>query len=110
MQEEFNLLKKNKTWTFIDLLARRKALRVKWVFKLKRGPDGKVVRYKARLVVRGFKQREGLDYNETFATIVKPISYKALFALAAAYDLEIKQIDIKTAFLYGDINKKIYVE
>jgi hypothetical protein len=60
--------------------------------------------------VRGFEQREGLDYNDTFASVVKPMSYKLLFAIAAANDLEIEQMDVKTAFLYGDIDVEVYVE
>ena len=66
--------------------------------------------HKARWVVKGFEQREGLDYNETFASVVKPMSYKALFAIAAAKDLEIEQMDVKTAFLYGAIEEDIYME
>jgi hypothetical protein len=61
-------------------------------------------------VVRGFKQEQGLNYNKTFASVVKPISYKTLFALAAAYDLKLEQIDVKTVFLYSDIKERIYVE
>jgi len=58
----------------------------KWVFRIKRGAQGEILRYKAQWVVRGFKQKEGLDFYETFASVVKPISYKAIFALAAAYN------------------------
>jgi len=61
-------------------------------------------------VVRGFKQQEGVDYNETFTLVVKPISYKMIFAITAALDLKIEQMDVKTAFLYRAINKEIYVE
>ena len=60
--------------------------------------------------MRGFTQEEGIDYDETFASVVKPMSYKALFAIAAALDLEIEQMDVKTAFLYGYIDHEIYVE
>ena len=81
-----------------------------WVYKLKRGPQGEIIRYKARWVVRGFEQEEGIDYKETFASVVKPMSYKALFAIAAALDLEIEHMDVKTAFLYGDIDEEVYVE
>ena len=56
----------------------------KWVYKIKRGPQGEVARYKARWIVRGFEQREGIDFNETFASVVKPISYKTIFALTIA--------------------------
>lgn len=82
----------------------------KWVFKLKRGSYSEIIRHKSRWVVRGFIQEEGINYNETFASVVKPISYKALFAIRVALDLEIKQMDIKTAFLYGDIDHEIYIE
>jgi hypothetical protein len=85
-------------------------LRGKWVFRLKRGPHSEVLRHKARLVVRGFEQKEGLDYNKTFATVVKPMSYKALFAFAAAQDWEIEQINVKTIFFYGDLDEEIYIE
>ncbi len=60
--------------------------------------------------MRGFEQQYGIDYDETFASVVKPMSYKALFAIAAALDLEIHQMDVKTAFLYGDIDEEIFVE
>jgi hypothetical protein len=77
---------------------------------LKRGPKGDIARYKARWVVPGFQQREGLDYNETFASVVKPMSYKTMFAIAAAMDWDLEQMDVKTAFLYGDVEEEIFVE
>ena len=88
----------------------RRVLRGKWAYKLKRGPNGEVVRYKARWIVRGFEQRAGVDYHETFASVMKPMSYKAIFGIATALDLEIEQLEVKTAFLYGNINEEIYVE
>ncbi len=110
MQEEFQSLLENQTWTLVPAPAHRKVLRGKWTFKLKRGAKGEVTRYKARWVVRGFEQEEGLDYHETFATVVKPMSYKALFEIASALDLEIEQLDVQTAFLYRAIDEKIFVE
>ena len=71
---------------------------------------GDVVRYNARRVVKGYEQQQGIDYQETSASVVKPMSYKALFAIAAAFDLEIEQIDVKAAFLYGPIQGDIFVE
>ena len=101
----------NCTWEVVaEAPSGRHVLRGKWVYKLKRGIDGKVVRFKARWVVRGFEQREGLDYNETFAAVVKPMSYKAIFAIAAANDWDLEQMDVITAFLYGDVEEEIYVE
>ena len=60
--------------------------------------------------MRGFKQRKGVNYNEIFAFVVKLMSYKAFFAIAAAHDWEIEQMDIKTAFLYGEIDEEVYME
>ena len=61
-------------------------------------------------MVRDFEQRESINYNETFASVVKPMSYKAIFAIAAANDWEIHQMDVKSAFLYGRVDEEIYVE
>ena len=110
MKEEHDQLLTNDTWELVQPPKGRHVLSGKWVYKLKRGAHGEILRYKARWVVRGFEQREGIDFNETFATVVKPMSYKALFALAAALDLEIEQMDVKTAFLYGQITEEIYVQ
>lgn len=88
----------------------KRVLRGEWVFKIKRVADGSVQKYKARWVVRGFEQVKGSDYAETFAAVVKPMSYKALFAIASALNYEIEQMDVKTAFLYGNVNDEVYVE
>ena len=85
-------------------------MRGKWVYKLKRGPDGHVVKHKARWVVKGFEQQFGIDYDQTYAAVVKPMSYKVLFALAAQYDWEIEQMDVKTAFLHGELQETVYME
>jgi TfoX/Sxy family transcriptional regulator of competence genes len=109
IQEEYDSLLENGTWEVIDRPSQN-VLSGKWVFRLKRGPDGRVCRWKARWVVRGFEQQEGIDYQETFASVVKPMSYKVLFAIAAAHDLEVEQMDVKTAFLYGEIKETVFVE
>jgi hypothetical protein len=109
MEDEVNSLTENHTWDLVDR-PKDRAVTGKWVYKHKRGLGCEILRYKSRWVVRGFEQREGLDYYETFASVVKPMSYKLLFAIAAANDLEIEQMDVKTAFLYGNIDTEIYVE
>ena len=109
MQEEIDSLISNDTWILTQLPPGRTAIDGKWVYKVKRGPQGEVLRYKARWVVRGFQQREGIDYAETFASVVKPMSYKALIALAAAKNWEVHQINVKTAFMYGVIEGEVYV-
>lgn len=87
----------------------RKVIDCKWVFKNKRGPDGKIVRYKARLVAKGFTQIEGIDYTETFAPVAKFTSIRILLALAAHLDLDLHQMDVKTAYLNGDLDEEIFM-
>jgi Reverse transcriptase (RNA-dependent DNA polymerase) len=81
----------------------------KWVFKLKRLPDKRIDRYKARLVARGFTQQYGVDYNETFAPVVRMKTLRVLLAIAAAEDLEIHQMDVVTAYLAGELEEEIYI-
>ena len=87
----------------------RKVVSCKWVFAIKRGPDGEIVKYKARLVARGFTQVEGVDYDETFAPTSKFSSIRSLLAVATQYDLEIHQMDVKSAFLNGELDEEIYL-
>ena len=110
MQEKFDSLIENKTWGLSATPSNRTTLGGKWVFKLKRGPEGEITRFKAQWVVKGFQQQEGIDYNQTFASVVKPMSYKSIFAIAAVRDWEMEQMDVWTAFLYGDIEEEIYVQ
>jgi hypothetical protein len=112
MDDEVRSLRLNRTWILKKRseLNGKKVLRGKWVFKIKRGPNGLIQKYKARWVVRGFEQEQGSDYTDTFASVVKPMSYKAIFAIAAARDYAIHQMDVKTAFLYSDVQEEIYVE
>lgn len=81
-----------------------------WAFRQKYGPDGEIEKYKARLCAKGFTQVEGLDYNETYAPVVKFDSIRTLLALAAEQDLEIHQMDVKSAFLNADLKEEIYME
>lgn len=85
-------------------------LGVKWVYKVKRDVKGKIARFKARWVVKGYLQQFGVDFNQTYAAVVKPIAFRVLFAIAAYYDLDIDRMDVKTAFLYRLIDQLIYVE
>jgi Reverse transcriptase (RNA-dependent DNA polymerase)/Integrase core domain len=87
----------------------QKVVDCKWVFKVKHGPDGEITRYKAWLIAWGFTQVEGIHYNETFAPVAKFTSIRMLLALAAHLDLELHQMDVKTAFLHGDLNEEIYM-
>ena len=81
----------------------------KWVFRYKLGPDGQIEKYKVCLITQGFSQVEGIDYNETFAPVTKFNSIQLLLALSACYDWEIYQMDVKSAFLNGELNEEIYM-
>ena len=109
MEREISLLKDNNTWNLIDLFQGWKALKGKWVFKIKRDTHGAIMKSKAWWVVKGFEQRFGIDYNQTYAAVIKPMSYKVLFTLVAFYDLHIEQIDVITAFLHGELSEVIYM-
>ena len=110
MKDEIDSIIKNNTWELVDLPPGRKAIGCKWVYIRKRTATGKIERYKARLVAKGFSQIEGIDFTETFAPVAKFSSIRALLALATDYDLEIHQMDVKTAFLNGDLDVDIYME
>ena len=109
MQEEMHSLLKNDTYELVELPKGRKALRNKWVFKLKKDNDGKLLKYKARLVVKGFRQKKGIDFDEIFSPVVKMSSIRVVLSLTASLDLELEQLDVKTAFLHGDLNEEIYM-
>ena len=97
MYDEMNSLKKNNTFDLVELPNGRKVLKNKWVFKLKQG-DSDLVKHKARLVVKGFGQKKGVDFDEIFSPIVKMSSIRVILGLVATLNLEIEQLDIKTAF------------
>lgn len=110
IQFEYESLVKNKTWTVCDLPKERRAITNKWVFKLKRKADGQIDKYKARLVARGFTQRLGFDYSETYAPVAKLVTLKILLAVANQKDMHIHQMDVKSAFLNGELKEEIYME
>lgn len=109
MKEEFKSLHENNTWELVDLPTNRKAIRNKWVFKTKKDEAGQVARFKARLVVKGFSQRMGIDYNETYSPVVRYSTLRYLVGIAAKLNLDIDQMDAITAFLQSDLSEDIYM-
>jgi hypothetical protein len=106
MKEEMESMAKNQVWDLVDLPKEAKAIGCKWVYKTKRDASGNVERYKARLVAKGFTQKEGIDYHETFSPVSKNDSFRIIMALVAHFYLELHQMDVKTAFLNGDLDEE----
>lgn len=101
---------KNKTWDLVDLPMGAKPIGLKWVFKIKRNPDGSVNKYKERLVVKGYVQRHGVDFEEVFAPVACIETVCFIIALAASNQWEIHHLDVKTTFLHGDLKEVVYVK
>ncbi|CAA7045970.1 unnamed protein product [Microthlaspi erraticum] len=99
--EELESMKENHVWDLVDLPPERRAIGNKCIFKIKRKADGSIDRYKARLVAKGYTQQEGIDYEETFSPVVRFASIRLILAIVAGLDLELHQMDVKTAFLNG---------
>jgi Reverse transcriptase (RNA-dependent DNA polymerase) len=106
---EIKAVIQNQTWDLVDLPPGKRAIPLKWVFRVKRDAKGNFEKYKARIVVKGYSQVAGLDFNETFAPVVRVESVCVIFAIAAANDLYILHIDCKNAFLNGESDVDIYV-
>jgi len=110
MKEELKSLHENHTYDLIKLPKGKRALKNKWVFKLKTEEGCSHPRYKARLVVKGFNQKKGFDFEEIFSLVVKMSSIRVVLGMAASMNLKIEQLDVKTTFLHGDLEEEIYME
>ncbi|KAL0388370.1 UNVERIFIED_CONTAM: Retrovirus-related Pol polyprotein from transposon TNT 1-94 [Sesamum radiatum] len=110
INNEIESIMQNHTWELVDLPSGSKPLGCKWILKRKYKADGSIDKYKARLVAKGFKQKEGLDFFDTYSPVTRITSIRVLIAVAALYDLEIHQMDVKTAFLNGELDEEIYME
>lgn len=110
IEDELRAHEKNNTWSIITRPSDANLLSSKWVFTVKRNESGKITRYKARLVARGFDQQMGRDFFETYSPVAKIESIRTLIAIAASLNQEILQFDITTAFLNGKIEEDVYLE
>ncbi|KAK4406055.1 Retrovirus-related Pol polyprotein from transposon TNT 1-94 [Sesamum angolense] len=110
IKNELDSIITNHTWDRVDLPVGSKPIKCKWIFKKKIKPDGSIDKFKARLVVVGYTQNKGIDYFDTYSPVTKIATIRALIALSAINDLMIHQMDVKTAFLNGDLEEEIYME
>lgn len=110
MKNEMESLMENGTWTLEKLPAGFRAIPCKWVYKVKQNSDGSVERLKARLVIKGFSQCKGIDYDETFSPVAQRSSIRSVISVAASENMTLLQFDVSTAFLYGELKEEIYMK
>ena len=110
VQNEMDSILSNGTWELSERPYVCKPVGCKWVFKKKLRPDGTVDKYKARLVAKGYTQREGEDYFDTYSPVARLTTIRVLLSLAASYGLIVHQMDVKTAFLNGELEEEIYMD
>jgi transposase InsO family protein len=107
---EIKSLHENDTWEYMPTPPGVKPIPVRWIFKVKKHADGSIERYKARLVAKGYRQIEGVDFNEVYAPVSKHTTFRTLLALTARDDLELEHMDVKTAFLQGELEEVVYMD
>ena len=103
-------LQKTTTWELVSLPLGRKLVQCKWVFRTKVATYGSTYKYKARLVEKGFSQVQGVDYHETFAPVAKMDSIRLVLAILASKHWEVHHMDVKSAFMHGDVHEEIYMK
>ena len=109
MKNEIKALKNRGCWRVVPTPSGIRLIKSKYVYKLKKNWQGKVVKRKSRLVVQGFLQREGVDFNETYAPVAKAVTFRLMLALTKAYNLHLHQLDVDSAFPYADLDEDVYM-
>jgi hypothetical protein len=110
MQEELNNFTRNQVWELIERPKNHNVIGTKWVYRNKENEDGIAVKNKSRLVAQGYTQVEGLDFDETFAPVARLEAIRILLAYACSRNIKLYQMNVKSAFLNGEISELVYVE
>jgi hypothetical protein len=110
MELEMNSIRANGTWDLVKFPQNRKAIQYKWVYRLTQVSDSSGPKYKARNLAKGFRQEHGVDFDEVFSPFIKLPTLRFLLGVVALEDLELLQLDVKTTFLHGALDEKIYME
>jgi hypothetical protein len=110
MIEEYQSIIKNDVWEIVPRQKSKDVVSSKWLFKIKHAADGSIEKYKERFVARGFSQKEGIEYEETFTPVARYTSMRTIIALAAKMKWKLHQMDVKTAFLNGVIEEEVYIK
>ncbi|GJT74019.1 zinc finger, CCHC-type containing protein [Tanacetum coccineum] len=108
MEIELDSINKNNIWTLTTLPTNQKAIGLKWVFKTKRDAKGKIIKYKAQLVAKGYVQEQGIDFDEVFTPVARIEIVRLILALAAYHGWQVHHLDVKSAFLHGDLKEEVY--
>ena len=109
MLEEYQSIMKNDVWDVVSSPEGKSVVTSKWIYKIKHVADGIIEKYKARFVSRGFSQKEGIDYEETFAPVARYTSIRAIMAIIAKLGWKLHQMDVKDAFLNGVVEEELYM-
>eukprot|EP00253_Pinus_taeda_P016428 PITA_16428 len=110
MVDEMASLHKNEAWDLVELAAGRKPIGSKWVFKKKTNAEGKLEKYKAQLLAKGYSQVSGIDFGDIFSLVAKVTSIRLLLSVAVAFDFEVEQRDVKTTFIHSDMEEEIHMK
>jgi hypothetical protein len=110
MVDEYNALLRNKTWTLVPPASDHNVIDYKWVFKLKYKADGSMDHHKARLVAKGYKQRLGIDYDDTFSLVVNPATIRLVLSLTVSHGWVLHQLDVQNVFLHGILEEEVYMK
>ncbi|KAI5317586.1 hypothetical protein L3X38_037293 [Prunus dulcis] len=110
MQEEIDALHMQCTWSLVPNPGDKNIVGSKWIYKIKRNSDGSIARHKAWLVAQGFSQEQGLDFSETFSPVVRHTTVRLILSLAAMNKWQLRQLDVKNAFLHGNLEEEVFMK